>query len=277
MGFNSHSGVNMRKFLSKTVFAVILSLLVFAPFAHAEESFLLFDAKADIVIAITGNEETFSKRISPFSTFKIVLSLIGYDSGILKDENTPEWSYEGQDASITNRTSSPRLWMDLSLIWYSQILTQKIGLESMKHYLSLFDYGNQNMSGDPGKHNGLTQAWLNSSLKISIYEQSWFLKQLVLEELPVSKHAIKMTKKLLYNETLKDGWKLYGKTGSGYERQKKGGIGPDKWIAWYIGWIEKDSQAYVFALNLRNIDFLPSKSYRQEIVKQYLLENGIIE
>ncbi|WP_373369869.1 penicillin-binding transpeptidase domain-containing protein, partial [Klebsiella aerogenes] len=30
-----------------------------------------------------------------------------------------------------------------------------------------FEYGNQDVSGDSGKHNGLTQSWLMSSLTIS--------------------------------------------------------------------------------------------------------------
>ena len=54
-----------------------------------------------------------------------------------------------------------------------------------------------------------------------------------------------MTKKILYVEGLPNGWKLYGKMGSGYllnEERKKSEIKH----GWFIGWIEKNNQKIIF-------------------------------
>ncbi len=46
-----------------------------------------------------------------------------------------------------------------------------------------------------GKNNGLTNAWLSSSLEISPEEQIAFLQKLAADQLPVSLKAQEMTKK----------------------------------------------------------------------------------
>ncbi|ASX27927.1 hypothetical protein BA173_03570 [Rickettsia sp. MEAM1 (Bemisia tabaci)] len=53
----------------------------------------------------------------------------------------------------------------------------------------MFSYGNQDTSGDKGKNNGLTNAWLSSSLEISPEEQIAFLQKLAADQLPVSLKA----------------------------------------------------------------------------------------
>ena len=103
------------------------------------------------------------------------------------------------------------------------------------------------LSGDKGTSNGLTNAWLSSSLEISSLEQIAFLEKLLKESLPVTKHAHAMTKKILFAEDLPNGWKLYGKTGSGVllssDRIKKLEIQH----GWFIGWIEKDGRKIIFS------------------------------
>ncbi|HBX3937445.1 TPA: hypothetical protein MH011_29220 [Klebsiella pneumoniae subsp. pneumoniae] len=42
-----------------------------------------------------------------------------------------------------------------------------MGVDRFTEYVKKFEYGNQDVSGDSGKHNGLTQSWLMSSLTIS--------------------------------------------------------------------------------------------------------------
>ena len=51
-------------------------------------------------------------------------------------------------------------------MWLSQLLTPQLEMPKIKNYLQKFNYGNQDFSADVGKNNGLTNAWLNSSLKI---------------------------------------------------------------------------------------------------------------
>jgi beta-lactamase class D len=75
---------------------------------------------------------------APESTFKIALSLIGFDSGILKSESKPSWSLpEGTDPyiNVCKGDHDPRTWMRDSCLWYSRILTTKLGMEQFKEAL----------------------------------------------------------------------------------------------------------------------------------------------
>ncbi len=235
----------------------------------AQTCFIAIDEK-NTVICLQGSGQ--DERISPFSTFKIALSLMGFDSGILLDEQHPEWPCESQNLNVAfeswKAAQTPQTWIKNSVVWYSQKLAKQLGLDRIKHYLLLFDYGNQDMCGDQAKENGLTYAWLSSSLKISPCEQVNFLQKILCGKLPISPHAVCMTKRLLYERTLEDGWRLYGKTGTGYLRDASGNF-LDNYSAWYVGWLEKGSQLFIFSLNIQGVGILPTKTERIEMVKKY--------
>lgn len=233
----------------------------FASFSSSSEYFLLFDEKKDQIIKQIGTQEDFNKPSSPCSTFKIVLSLIGFDAGVLKNETCPRWQrIEPIDAEeISPSTSTPKEWIEYSCVWFSQMLTPLLGIETLKSYLALFDYGNQDLSGDPGKDNGLTNAWLESSLQISMNEQLDFLKKMLREELPVSNHALNMTRKILYRKEIGEGWKMYGKTGLGLNPRAEQSDEEIIHNAWFNGWIERDDQRYIFIYKIENHPGHPSQ------------------
>lgn len=215
----------------------------------AEESFILIDGNTDVVIQEFG--PYINERVTPACSFNIVLSLMGYDAKILKDTATPIWSfYEGYDDFLDSWKSSqtPQSWMDRSCVWFSKLISCEIGLEKFQYYLSIMDYGNQDLSAGLVKPGPLNPAWVSSSLTISPKEQVHFIQKLVLGELPVSQHASAMTKALLLKETLPTGWKLYGKTGLGticYDN------GESIQVRWFVGWIEKDAYFFPFAYQMR--------------------------
>lgn len=259
----------MHRFLL-IVFCFLFSCVITVT-TFAEENFLLLNATTDQFLKVMGsNTQT---RISPCSTFKIVLSLMGFDKGILQDEEHPKWQYNEQydtDILVWKSDQTPRSWMQVSCVWYSQLLTPQIGLEKIQEYLKKIPYGNQDMTGDPGKNNGLTHAWLNSSLKISPQEQVLFVKRLIEEDLPFSQRAIQMTKTLLFREVLEEGWQLFGKTGLAGKQTDE-----EPLFAWFVGWIEKEGQSYVFAYHIQQQVFDPS--YRILRVKQLLKEAGVMD
>ena len=117
---------------------------------------------------------------------------------------------------IWKKPHDPKNWISNSCVWYSQVLTKKMGLKNFKAYVERLQYGNQDISGDLGKNNGLTNCWLSSSLKISPMEQLDFLGKLIRDNLPVTKNAHHYTKKLLFSEKL-GGWDLFTKTGAGFQ------------------------------------------------------------
>ncbi len=186
-----------------------------------------------------------NERVTPCSTFKIALSLMGYDAEILKDEKNPIWDFqEGYDDYLQSWKTSqtPQSWMKNSCVWYSRLLALQLGLEKIQSYLTLLNYGNQDMSG------GETKAWLSSSLKISPKEQIAFIQKMVQEKLPISSYAIQMTKTFLFVDDLPEGWKLFGKTGLGSIVQQDG---KNLKVRWFVGWIEKDDAFFPFAYSLR--------------------------
>ena len=191
-----------------------------------------------------------NKRYAPCSTFKIALSLIGYDSGILIDEMHPSWPFKKGYPDFLDQwkqDQTPQSWMKNSCIWYSQLLTKKLGMKNFQFYVTKLGYGNTDLSGDKGKNNGLTNAWLSSSLEISSQEQIAFLEQLLANKLQINQHAHEMTRNILFVENLLNGWKLYGKTGSGVL------LSPDRTQkleiqhGWFIGWIEKSGRVILFS------------------------------
>ena len=227
-----------------------------------EENFLLLDDATNEIVFELGSRN--DERITPCSTFKIALSLMGFDAEILKDENLPVWAFrEGYVDYLESwkAPQNPQSWMKNSCVWYSQVLTPQLGLEKIEKYLKSLEYGNQDMCG------GLTKAWLSSSLKISPKEQVRFIQKMVHGELPISKQAIETTKSILFVDALPGGWKLFGKTGMGSITEPEG---KNLQVGWFVGWIERNEEIFLFAYNIRDQKIMPSE--RIPRVKQLLEE-----
>lgn len=196
------------------------------------------------------HEGACAERFSPCSTFKVAISLMGYDAGILVDEKNPEWPFKPGNVDwfpSWKQVQNPTTWIQNSCVWYSQVITQKLGMQKFKEYVTKFNYGNQDVSGDKGKNNGLTNSWLVSSLTISADEQVAFLEKLVAGKLPVTQKSHDLTRKILFIEDLAGDWKLYGKTGSGPLINPDGSESEDKLLGWFIGWVQKGDRIIVFA------------------------------
>lgn len=177
------------------------------------------------------------RQVTPASTFKIAISLMGYDSGFLKDEHRPKLPFrEGYVDWRANwrEATDPTKWMKDSVVWYSQQVTRSLGKERFAAYTSKFKYGNADVSGD-AENDGLTLSWIGSSLRISPLEQLSFLTRVVNRKLGVSAQAYDMTDKLTQFGQLPGGWNINGKTGAA------SGFG------WYVGWASKGPRTFVFA------------------------------
>ncbi len=188
-------------------------------------------------------------RYAPCSTFKIAISLMGYEEELLVNTILPELPFQKGYVDwldLWKQPHNPTTWMKNSCVWYSQVLTTKLGINKLKDYVIKFNYGNQDISGDKGKNNGLINSWLSSSLEISPEEQAVFLQTLVDNKLPVSLKSHELTKNILFIEELPDSWKLYGKTGNGSQLNKDKTQKLDLQQGWFIGWIQKNEQNIVF-------------------------------
>jgi beta-lactamase class D len=213
----------------------------------SEENFILINGSTNEIVAEFGPH--INERVTPACSFNIVLSLMGYDTGILKDEKTPVWDFqEGYDdfSEAWKDSQTPKSWMTRSCVWYSKILGLQLGLERIQRYLTLFEYGNQDMSAGLTMPGPMDPAWVGSSLEISPREQVDFIRKMIQGHLPVSKNAIQMTKLLIFKEELPQGWKLYGKTGLAFRKDSL-----DVKVRWFVGWIESDHAFFPFAYQMQ--------------------------
>ncbi len=232
----------------KSLLGVLISALLAAPAALADSR--------DLVVMDPGarasayREGAVDVRTTPASTFKIPLALMGFDSGLLTDADHPVWAYQDsyRETRPEVRTDiSPRSWLAVSAVWYSRELTRRLGPDAFQKYVDAFQYGNRDLSGDPGKNNGLSQAWLGSSLKISPLEQVRFLADFLAGDLPVSREALESTRSIVPVFEGPGGWTIHGKTGTSF--QKTDGVGdPRRQIGWFVGWGVKGERILVFAL-----------------------------
>lgn len=204
-----------------------------------------------VVSADTGkpllDEGDCGRRYSPASTYKIAISLMGFDSGILESPDKPVLPFKkGYTDFIPEwrHSQTPASWMRDSVVWYSQQVTLKLGLQKFSGYLKAFDYGNRDASGDSGDNNGLTHAWLSSSLQISPREQVGFLGKLIHRELPVSEKAVSNTSTIL-EQGMKGDWHVFGKTGSGGIRGVNGKLTMP--FGWFVGWATRGKDTVLFA------------------------------
>jgi beta-lactamase class D len=182
-------------------------------------------------------------RVSPNATFDVALSLMAFDQNVINEGSLFTWDGKQWSTPSWNQNQNPETWLTSSVAWVSQTLTPLLGMNKINSYLKIFDYGNQDFSGDKGKNNGLTNAWLESSLQISAEEQMNFLNKLIDNNLPVSKAAMSYTKENMYLETSPKGWMLYGKTASGKDPNLAWPEG------WFMGFVENGNKAYGFVLN----------------------------
>ena len=219
------------------------------PAEKVKGCFLLYNMKTSAIEKVV-NEENCRERIPPYSTFKVALAMMAFDSGILKDENAVyKWDGKKNDREAENRDHNAISWMKDSIVWYSQRLTPQLGPKKLKKYLTSFNYGNADMSA------GITEAWLVApekpvALKISAYEQLEFMKKIWAQTLPASPRAHQLTQKITEIETSPNGFKLSGKTGSGYFE------GRQRRVGWFISHLSKDQQEYVAVTNFQ--DLVPS-------------------
>lgn len=229
----------------------LLFLFVFSctdVFSTGETFLLINGGTSEIILEFGPDIDT---QASPCSTFKLPLSLMGYDSEILKNQTIPTWSFqEGYDdwLMLWKMDQTPESWMKYSCVWYSKILSLHLRLERIQNYLLSMGYGNQALPEVLVEPGPLNPFWINSSLKISPKEQVDFIQKMLSGKLPISSKSVQMTKTLLFKEELSEGWRLFGKTGwSGSEMTREA-----LQHAWFIGWIEKDSNFFPFAYLIRD-------------------------
>lgn len=229
---------------------------------NVEGSFVLYDQRNDKYIFY--NTSQFQMQFTPASTFKICNSLIGLETGVIKDENfVIPWDSVTRWVSAWNKDQDLKTAFKNSTVWYYQELARRVGGERMKYWLDKINYGTTDTSG------GIDKFWLTGGLRITPGQQIDFLRRLHNNKLPFSQRSMDIVKNIMIvKDTL--GYVVRAKTGWGEQ--------DDTNIGWYVGYLEKENNVYYFANCIQTKDnnnnaFAKS---RIEIVYQILTELKIL-
>lgn len=182
---------------------------------------------------------------SPASTFKIVNSLIGFETGkITREDMMLKWDEKDRGRAEWNQDLRFDSAFKYSAVWYFQEVARMIGADTMKRFLDSLHYGNANISG------AIDSFWLNNTLKITPDEQLGLIKKLYFNKLNdlFSQRTMDKVKQAMLIER-NDKYGLFYKTGLTYTEQQHP-------LAWIVGWIEEGPQQkpYFFVLNLESAD-----------------------
>jgi beta-lactamase class D len=207
-------------------------------FGGREGCFVLYDAQADSYVRY--NSKGCAERFTPCSTFKIANSLIALETGVASGpEFFLKWDGVMRPIAPWNRDQTMRSAFSNSVVWFYQELARRIGPERMADYVRRLDYGNRDTSG------GITNFWLESTLRISADEQVAFVRRLWADSLPVSKDAQRITRELMELSRSNDGRIFYGKTGTA------GDANADiARLGWFVGCVARGERRVFFATRI---------------------------
>lgn len=200
-------------------------------------SFVLYDLQSDQYKIY--NKEKSTLRVSPDSTYKIFSALFALESNIIQTEDTIlDWNGTIYPYERWNENQDLFSAMQDSVSWYFQDLDRKAGLKNLKIRFKQISYGNYDLS------EGLSDYWMESSLRISPVEQVQLLKSFYINGFDFKELNIQTVKNaLLLSENA--GVKLYGKTGTGT-------VNNQNINGWFVGYVENSGKVYFFATNIQD-------------------------
>lgn len=234
---------DLRSILSGLLLAFIASPVLAQEKLHTVCE-MIIDGKGRSIV----QEGKCDRRVSPASTFKIPLSLMGFDSGLLQSAHSPKMPVKKSYQIYLpewGQPTDPQRWMRYSVVWYSQEIVAKLGSSKLSTYLDRFDYGNRDMRGHKGA-DPMKGFWIGSSLKISPKEQLQLMRRLMQADLNVSSGAMEKTREIMDLGVQANGWQLYGKTGSATPRNADGKRQSGEAFGWFIGFAQKGDRQIAF-------------------------------
>jgi len=184
---------------------------------------------------------------SPASSFNIVSSLVGIETGRITNENMPiKW--DGLARTLPNGDTAIAWNKDLTMqqalaayaVPYYQEVVRRIGKDTMQRWLDSLGYGAR--FGKAIIKTGVDSFWLDNSIKVTTDEQLGLVKKLYFSQLPFQKRTQDIVKKVMA-QTGNDKFKISYATGWGTADNGHA-------LGWIVGWLEENNHAYFFALNV---------------------------
>ncbi len=206
----------------------------------------------------------------PASTFKIINSLIGIETGrIVNEKMVIKWDGvvrkfpNGDSATAWNKDLTMEEAFKVSAVPYYQEVARRIGKDTMQHWLDSLKYGNHKIGTK------VDMFWLDNSLKITADEEMGLVKRLYFGQLPFQKRSQDIVKKVMLQESNAN-YKLSYKTGWGF-RENGNALG------WIVGWIEENQHPYFFVMNVEGDPQAQMTTLRLDILKSILKKQGFFE
>jgi beta-lactamase class D len=232
--------------------------------AHVDGCFAFLDNATGKVTVYNMKLDT--QRVLPASTFKIVNSLIGLETGKITDEKMViKWDGVKRWNPDWNKDLTMEEAFKVSAVPYYQEVARRIGRDTMKLWIDSLHYGNMNIRGP------IDSFWLNNTLKISPDEQLGLVNKLYFDKLPFEKRSQQIVRDVMLreNNTL---YKLSYKTGFGFDEKNEA-------IGWVTGWIEENRHVYFFVTLIKsnNKDISNMQDARMHITKGILTELGFFK
>lgn len=218
-------------------------------------------------------KESCEKRSSPCSSFKIISTLMGLESGAI-DSADSTMDYDGTvyPNDSWNKNLGLKDAFRESCIWYFRKVIDQVGPEKVQEYLDNLEYGNCDISEWNGSGINplpdLNGFWLESSLKISPKEQVEVLARIFDGDTEFSEKNITILKELMLVQ--QDGNVfVYGKTGTG----KNAATGNSD-NAWFVGMFENHRERNYFAVRLtdenrKDVNGPKAKEIALNIINRY--------
>lgn len=240
--------------------------------AHFAQRFAAYGHRGAFVLQRDGrtpqtlHDDAWSTRpLRPASTFKIMVSLIALETGVLKDEREilrwdgtrypdhPEWQRDMTLREAMQTSSEP----------FFLALARRIGHDRLAAWVERAHYGNGRIGPDPAR------AWHDGVLTVTALQQLDFVDRLRRGSVPFSKRAIALTKAAMLDSE-RNGQRVYGKTGTHFPDDGSGGS------AWWVGWVEggnRPAASFALGIELKTMD---NRDRRVVLGKQLLGDAGVL-
>lgn len=200
----------------------------------------------------------------PASTFKIVNSLIGIETGrIVNEKMLIKWDGIVRNIPEWNKDLTMEEAFKVSAVPYYQEVARRIGKDTMKYWLDSLKYGNHIITSK------IDTFWLDNSLKITADEQLGMVKRLYFGQLPFQKRTQDIVKRVML-QVSNASYQLSYKTGWGF-------LPNGKSLGWVVGWIEENKHPFFFVLNIEGSHEMDMKSVRLNILNSVLKQEGFLE
>ena len=204
----------------------------------------------------------------PASTFKIVNSLIGLQTGVISNENMViSWDGIKRWNPDWNKDLTMEEAFKVSAVPYYQEVARRIGKDTMQFWLDSLGYAAK--YGRAIIRNNIDTFWLDNSIKITADEQLGLVKKLYFDQLPFQKRVQDLVKRIMLREDNAN-YTLSYKTGLGYRENGNS-------IAWVVGWIQENKHPYPFVLQVEGAHNMDMVSVRINILKSILSQYGFFK